>query len=89
MQLQGVINCVQGRQSPLYDGSAGDNCAKMGSGMMNDAKMAGGKFAKATPWMELASDVATVGKNATAMDKMKAAAWTTQIVLEHAGALLK
>jgi hypothetical protein len=89
MQMQGVINCVEGGKSPLYDGSAGDNCAKMGNGMVNDAKMAGGKYMAATAWFEMARDTATMGKSATAMDKAKAAAWTTQIVLEHAGALLK
>jgi hypothetical protein len=88
-QLQGVINCVEGGKSPLYDGMVGDNCAKMGHGMISDAKMAGGKYASATPWFEVARDVAVMGKKAMTMDKAKAAAWTTRVVLEHAGALLK
>ncbi|MGQ0568128.1 MAG: hypothetical protein ACT4P5_01155, partial [Armatimonadota bacterium] len=70
--------------------SQGNPCEGKGSGMMVDAKSAGDKkYTAAMTWMELSGDVATLGMKAKTADKAKAAAWATQIVLEHTGAQLK
>lgn len=87
--LQRVINCLEGPQGPHHDNAVSDKCKSMGKGMMTDAKAAGGKYAKAMPWFELTTDVALIGKKATSMEKSKAAAWATQVVLEQIGGLLK
>jgi hypothetical protein len=87
--LQRVINCLEGPQGPNHDNAVSDKCSSMGKGMMVDAKAAGGKYVKAMPWFELATDVALIGKRATTMEKTKAAAWATQKVLEQIGGVLK
>jgi hypothetical protein len=87
--IQKVINCLEGPQGPNHDSMVKDKCGMMGKGMMVDAKAAGGKYVKAMPWFELATDVALISKKATTMEKTKAAAWATQTVLEHLGAALR
>jgi hypothetical protein len=87
--IQKVINCLEGPQGPNHDNMVKDKCGTMGKGMMVDAKAAGGKYMKAMPWFELATDVALISKKATTMEKAKAAAWATQTVLEHLGAALR
>lgn len=87
--IQRVINCLEGPQGPNHDSAVSDKCGSMGKGMMVDAKAAGGKYMKAMPWFELTTDVALIGKKAMSMEKTKAAAWATQIVLEQIGGLLK
>lgn len=87
--IQRVINCLEGPQGPNHDSAVSDKCGTMGKGMMVDAKAAGGKYMKAMPWFELTTDVALIGKKAMSMEKAKAAAWATQIVLEQVGGQLK
>ena len=87
--LQHVVNCVEGQRGPLYDGGAGNPCEGKGNGAMTDAKSAGGKYAATTTWLELANDIATTGIKAKDVNKVKAAGWATQVVLEHAGKDLK
>lgn len=87
--IQRVINCLEGPQGPNHDSAVTDKCSTMGKGMMVDAKAAGGKYMKAMPWFELTTDVALIGKKAMSMEKAKAAAWATQIVLEQVGGQLK
>ncbi len=82
--LQHVVNCIEGSRGPLYDGGAGNPCEGKGSGAMVDAQKAGGKMAQAAVWLEVADDVAAVGIKSKDVKKVKAAAWTTQTVLEHA-----
>ena len=87
--MQRVINCLEGPQGPHHDNKVSDKCTSMGKGMMVDAKAAGGKYMKAMPWFELTTDVALISKKAMSMEKSKAAAWATQIVLEQIGGMLK
>ena len=87
--IQRVINCLEGPQGPNHDSAVSSKCSSIGKGMMVDAKAAGGKYMKAMPWFELTTDVALIGKKAMSMEKTKAAAWATQIVLEQIGGLLK
>jgi len=88
--LQHVINCIEGPKGGMYSEAAGNPCEGKGNGMMVDAKAAGGKAAAAMVWMEVSGDVAaSIGMKAKSVDKAKAAAWVTMIVLDHAGTLLK
>ena len=87
--LQHVVNCVEGSRGPMYDGGAGNPCEGKGNGAMTDAKAAGGKMTATATWLELANDVAVTGIKAKDVNKVKAAGWATQVVLEHAGKDLK
>jgi hypothetical protein len=82
--LQHVVNCIEGQRGPMYDGGVGNPCEGKGNGAMADSAKAGGKMAQATVWLEVANDIAVSGVKAKDISKVKAAAWTTQTVLEHA-----
>ena len=87
--LQHVVNCIEGPKGLEYDGGVGNPCQGKGTGMMNDAKAAGSKYAQAAPKMELANDVAISGLKAKTVEKAKAAGWASQLILEQVGASLK
>ncbi len=87
--LQHVVNCIEGSAGPGFEGGAGNPCQGQGSGMVVDAKKAGGKFTQAAGWMEVADSLAKTGKKATSADAAKAYGAATQAVLEQVGAILK
>lgn len=80
-QLQTVLNCIE-------RGKEG-SCSDVSGGMMAHSKAMGAMASEAVAWTELSWDVAKVGMKATSMDKVKAAAWATQVVLEHEGGMVR
>jgi hypothetical protein len=87
--MQHVINCLEGATGAGFEGGAGNPCEGKGTGMMVNAKTAGGMAMKNMHWMQLSTDVAMLGRKATTADMAKAAAWATQKVLEQTGAVLR
>jgi hypothetical protein len=83
--LQHVINCIEGKGGGMFDASQGHPCEGKGTGMMADAKAAGGKAMKGTVWMDMAGQVAAIGMKAKSADTAKAAAWMTEQALQQAG----
>ncbi len=81
VHLQAVLNCIE-------RGKEG-SCSDVSGGMMAHSKAMGAMAPAAVAWTELSWDVAKVGMKATTMDKVKAAAWATQIVLEHEGGMVR
>jgi hypothetical protein len=89
MHLQHVINCLEGKGGGAFEGATGNPCEGKGTGMMADAKTAGGKYMTNMHWMQLSDSVAMLGRKATTADMAKAAAWATEKVLEQTGSVLK
>ncbi len=82
--LQHVVNCIEGTKGPMFKAMGGNPCEGQGSGLLVDAKGAGGNYANAVPWIELANENAALGLKATTVAKAKAAGWAAQALLEHA-----
>lgn len=87
--LQHVVNCIEGQTGPGFEGGAGNPCQGQGSGMVVDAKKAGGKYAQAVWALELADTIAKNGLKAKSVDAAKAHGWSTQMVLEAVGGQLR
>jgi hypothetical protein len=83
--LQHVINCVEGANGSGFEAGPGNPCQGKGNGMMVDAKAAGGKYMQKMHWMQLTSSVAQLCRKATTAEMAKAAAWTTEQVLQQTG----
>lgn len=83
--LQHTVNCLEGPAGPGFEGGAGNPCQGQGSGMIVDAKQAGGKYAAAAPWMEAADTLAKAGLKAKTPEAAKAYGNATQTVLEQIG----
>ena len=81
VHLQAVLNCIE-------RGKEG-TCGNVSGGMMAHSKAMGAMAPEAVAWTELVWDVAKVGMKATTMNKAKAAAWATQVVLEHEGGMVR
>ncbi|OFX28466.1 MAG: hypothetical protein A2Z07_09355 [Armatimonadetes bacterium RBG_16_67_12] len=82
--LQHVVNCIEGSKGPMFKAMGGNPCQGQGNGLLADAKSAGGKYAGAVAWIELANENAALGLKATSLVKAKAAGWAAQALLEHA-----
>ena len=79
--LQAVLNCIE-------KGMEG-RCGNVSGGMMAHSKAMGAMATEAVAWTELSWDLAKVGMRATTLNKAKAAAWATQVVLEHEGGMVR
>jgi hypothetical protein len=82
--LQHVVNCIEGAKGPMFKAMGGNPCQGQGNGLLADAKAAGGKYAGAVAWIELANENAALGLKATSLAKAKAAGWAAQALLEQA-----
>jgi hypothetical protein len=80
--LQNIVNCIEGPKGAMFKAMGANPC--QGNGLLADAKDAGGKYADATPWIELANENAAAGLKAATLGKARAAGWAVQNVLEHA-----
>ena len=87
--VQRAINCIVGIGGPGFEGGSGNPCEGKGTGMMGDAKKAGGKYMQNMHWMDLSGSVAQISRKATTVEMAKAAAWATEKVLEQTGSVLK
>ena len=87
--LQHVMNCIEGARGSGYDGGVGNPCQGQGSGMITDAKTAGGKYTQAVPLFELADEIAATGLKSKSVEKSKTAGWAAQMVLERVGDTLR
>ncbi len=83
--LQHTINCLEGPTGPGFEGGAGNPCQGQGSGMIVDAKKAGGKYASASNYMEAADALAKAGLKTKSPEAAKAFGQATQVVLESIG----
>jgi len=80
--LQNIVNCIEGPKGAMFKAMGANPC--QGNGLLADAKDAGGKYAEALPWIELANENAAAGLKAATIAKVRAAAWAVQNLLEHA-----
>ena len=79
--LQNIVNCIEGPRGAMFKAMGANPC--QGNGLLADAKDAGGKYAQAIPWVELANENAAAGLKATTIEKARAAGWAVQTVLER------
>ncbi len=82
--LQHVVNCIEGPKGGMFKAMGGNPCQGQGNGLLADARGAGGKYAGAVPWIEMANDIAAAGLKSATLGKTKAAGWAAQQTLEHA-----
>lgn len=82
--LQHVVNCIEGPKGGMFRAMGGSPCQGQGSGLLADAKAAGGRYASAIAWIELANENAVTGLKATTVARAKAAAYAARTLLERA-----
>lgn len=88
VNLQHVINCIEGPKGAMFNAGGGNPCQGQGNGILADMKESGSQYADAIPWVETAGEIAEVGLHADTVARARAAAWATHATLEHLGMMM-